>query len=75
MEYTSNASTYAGTVSGEHDGGRQSGILPKKRPKSAIFGLGYGFPLHSLVPYLRNTDIRTPHNVFYLRSATADGWV
>jgi hypothetical protein len=33
--------------------------------ETTVFGFGYGYPLGDLVPYLRNTALRTPHNVFF----------
>jgi hypothetical protein len=30
-----------------------------------LIGFGYGFPLGDLVPYMKNSDTRTPHNIFY----------
>jgi hypothetical protein len=32
---------------------------------STFLGLGYGYPLNDLVPYLRGQQIRSPHNVFF----------
>jgi O-antigen ligase len=34
-------------------------------PRSLIFGLGYGYPINSLVAELKQSDIRSPHNIFY----------
>lgn len=39
-----------------------------------LIGNGYGFPLKDLVPYLRNTEIRTPHNIFFFALGYT-GWV
>ena len=33
--------------------------------QTTFLGFGYGYPLGDLVPYLRNTSLRTPHNVFF----------
>lgn len=32
---------------------------------TTLFGMGYGYPLPDLVPYLRGQQIRSPHNVFF----------
>jgi len=34
--------------------------------KTSLLGLGYGFPLNELVPYLLDSATRTPHNLFFL---------
>jgi hypothetical protein len=41
---------------------------------TAAFGRGYGFPLSSLVPYIRNEVLRTPHNAFFYALGYS-GWV
>lgn len=40
----------------------------------ALLGNGYGFPLKDLVPYLKDQDLRTPHNVFYYALGYS-GWI
>jgi len=42
--------------------------------ETALFGLGYGFPLSSLVTYIRDEVIRTPHNAFFY-SLGYCGWL
>ncbi len=42
-----------------------------KSPVTAIFGLGYGYPIGQLVPALRNVDIRSPHSVFHFTLANS----
>jgi len=39
-----------------------------------LVGNGYGFPLKDLVPYLKNSDVRTPHNVFFYALGYT-GWI
>jgi hypothetical protein len=40
---------------------------------TTFFGLGYGYPIADLVPYLRDQEIRSPHNVFFYALAYG-GW-
>lgn len=42
--------------------------------ETTFFGMGYGFPLPNLVSYLRNQQIRSPHNVFFYALGYT-GWV
>jgi hypothetical protein len=42
--------------------------------KTALWGLGYGFPLGDLVPYLEDHFIRTPHNAFFYALGYT-GWI
>lgn len=42
--------------------------------KTAVLGLGYGFPLGDLVPYLEGSSIRTPHNEFFFALGYT-GWI
>ncbi len=39
-----------------------------------LIGPGYGFPLKNLVNYLREKDLRTPHNIFYYALGYS-GWI
>lgn len=39
-----------------------------------LIGHGYGFRLGSLVPYLNNSEIRTPHNIFFFVLGYS-GWI
>jgi O-Antigen ligase len=39
-----------------------------------LIGPGYGFPLKDLVKYLREKDLRTPHNIFYYALGYS-GWI
>jgi hypothetical protein len=41
--------------------------------ETTAFGLGYGYPIGDLVPYLRDQEIRSPHNVFFYALAYG-GW-
>jgi hypothetical protein len=40
----------------------------------ALLGHGYGFPLNELVPYLKDSATRTPHNVFFYALGYT-GWI
>lgn len=41
---------------------------------TAAFGRGYGFPLSSLVPYIKGEVVRTPHNAFFYALGYS-GWI
>jgi hypothetical protein len=45
-----------------------------QKSNDALIGLGYGFALGDLVPYLQGSAIRTPHNVFFYALAYG-GWL
>src|SRR5262249_38260250 len=42
--------------------------------ETTLLGHGYGYPLHDLMPDLRGTDVRTPHNVFFYCLGYS-GWI
>lgn len=41
---------------------------------NALFGLGYGYPIGDLVPYLEGDFIQTPHDVFFYALGYT-GWI
>jgi O-antigen ligase/polysaccharide polymerase Wzy-like membrane protein len=64
-QYSEHAESYAGTVSWRTEWWRAIWAAVFENPTTALIGLGYGFPLGDLVPYLHGSVIRTPHNVFF----------
>jgi hypothetical protein len=64
-EYTDAATTYAGTVTWRTEWWRAIWDRINVEDTTALFGLGYGYPLGDLVPYLQGEVIRTPHNIFF----------
>jgi hypothetical protein len=77
QEYTSskNIGMYAGTVSWRTRWWKAiwSSVNDESLTRTLI-GNGYGFPLGDLVPYLRNVELRTPHNVFFFALGYS-GWI
>jgi hypothetical protein len=69
QEYSSNASTYAGTIAWRENWWKAIREIVFQSPQTTVFGLGYGYPIGDLVPYLKNQDIRSPHSVFYFTLA------
>lgn len=68
-EYSSNSQTYAGTVKWRETWWRAIRDLVFDKPTTTVFGLGFGYPIKDLVSYLGNSDIRSPHSVFYFTLA------
>ena len=68
-----NADFYAGTVSWRKKWWDAIWADAHSDVGTALFGRGYGFELKSLVPYLRDNDVRSPHNVFFFNLGYA-GW-
>ncbi len=64
-EYSSNSAVYAGTVEWRQKWWKAIQDEVMKDKVSLLFGLGYGYPIKDLVPYLKGMDIRTPHSVLY----------
>lgn len=70
-----NAAFYAGTAHWRQMWWREIWSSVHDSPETALLGYGYGFPLYSLVPYLRNfDDLRTPHSEFYFCLGYT-GWI
>jgi hypothetical protein len=68
-EYSPGAGSYAGTISWRENWWKAIRAEVFKRKVTTVFGLGYGYPIGQLVPALRNSDIRSPHSVFYFTLA------
>lgn len=75
QEYTDSRNTafYAGTISWRTRWWNAIWNSVNESQSKMLIGNGYGFPLGNLVPYLRNTDIRTPHNIFFFALGYS-GW-
>ena len=69
-----NADLYAGTTSWRTNWWAAIWSSVHLRTETTLLGHGYGFPLHDLVPYLRDSDVRTPHNVFF-DALGYSGWI
>lgn len=65
QEYSSNAGVYAGTVTWRTTWWKAIRESVMVDAPTFLFGHGYGYPLKDLVPYTRDTDLRTPHSIFY----------
>jgi hypothetical protein len=63
-EYSSNSQTYAGTIQWRENWWKAIREAVFEKPSTAVFGLGYGYPIGNLVPYIKG-DIRSPHSVLY----------
>jgi hypothetical protein len=64
-EYNTDAKAYNSTVEWRTKWWRAIWDKVNTDTNSTFIGLGYGYPLGNLVPYLRNQVIRTPHSVFF----------
>ena len=76
QEYTAsrNVGFYAGTISWRTRWWSAIWSSVGESLTKIFIGNGYGFPLKDLVPYLKNMDIRTPHNIFFFALGYS-GWV
>jgi hypothetical protein len=76
QEFTSEADSYAGTISWRTTWWKEIWTSVHANTVRTFFGHGYGFPLADLVHY-KGTDViatRTPHNIFYYALGYT-GWV
>jgi hypothetical protein len=75
-DYTGSEDTamYAGTISWRQKWWHAIWANSQENRTNLIIGPGYGFLLKNLVTYLKNVDIRTPHNIFYFALGYT-GWV
>jgi hypothetical protein len=64
-EFSTSADAYAGTVTWRKSWWSAIWDSVHADTATTLAGHGYGYPLGDLVPYLRNVEIRTPHNVFF----------
>jgi hypothetical protein len=75
LEYSrKNTSMYAGTASWRTMWWSAIWRSVHVKTETTLLGYGYGFPLHDLMPELRGTDVRTPHNVFFYCLGYS-GWI
>jgi O-antigen ligase len=70
-ELSPGSTIYAGTIAWRENWWKAIRQEVFKSPVTAIFGFGYGYPINQLVPALRNSDIRSPHSVFYFTLANS----
>ena len=63
------AQTYTGTVQWRENWWKAIRAEVFETPATAVFGLGYGYPIKDLVPYLKGLDVRSPHSVLYFTLA------
>jgi hypothetical protein len=68
-EYSTNAGTYAGTIKWRENWWKAIREKVSEKYSTVVFGMGYGYPIADLVPYLKGFDIRTPHSMFYFNLA------
>jgi hypothetical protein len=64
-EYNPEADGYANTIDWRTRWWQEIWETVHADDTTALLGLGYGYRLGDLVPYLRGQVIRTPHNVFF----------
>jgi hypothetical protein len=69
-----NTSYYAGTIQWRETWWRAIWTNSQENKTLLLVGPGYGFMLKNLVSYLRQMDIRTPHNIFFYALGYS-GWV
>ena len=69
QEYSQNTGFYAGTIYWRTEWWKEIRYLVFQKYSTTLFGLGYGYPLKNLVPYLKDSKVRSPHNVFYFTLA------
>jgi O-antigen ligase len=68
-EYSKNTWYYSGTIYWRTEWWKEIRYLVFQKYSTTLFGLGYGYPLKNLVPYLKDVDVRSPHNIFYFTLA------
>lgn len=73
-EFSRSADQFAGTVSWRKNWWNAIWDSVHADSTTTLIGHGYGYPLGELVPYLKNAEIRTPHNVFFYALAYG-GWI
>ncbi len=69
QEYSSNSQTYAGTIQWREKWWRAIREEVSEHTSTLLLGMGYGYPISNLVPYLKGKDIRSPHSIFYFNLA------
>jgi hypothetical protein len=76
QDYTNsrNVGFYAGTISWRTRWWSAIWSSVDESLTTTLIGNGYGFPLKDLVPYLKNMDLRTPHNIFFFALGYS-GWI
>jgi hypothetical protein len=69
QDYSTNAQIYAGTIYWRETWWKAIREKVFEKYSTAVFGLGYGYPINDLVPYLKGREIRSPHSIFYFNLA------
>ncbi len=69
-----NVSFYSGTIKWRKMWWEAIWQNSQENYTNLLIGPGYGFPLKNLVNYLKDKDLRTPHNVFYYALGYS-GWI
>jgi len=69
-----NVNFYSGTIKWRKMWWHAIWVNSQENYTNLLIGPGYGFPLKNLVNYLRDPDLRTPHNVFYYALGYT-GWI
>ncbi|HZF39578.1 MAG TPA: O-antigen ligase family protein [Blastocatellia bacterium] len=72
--YSESAAITAGTVEWRKTWWEAIWNSVHETDTGTLFGHGYGFPIADLVTYLKNGNIRTPHNIFFFCLAHG-GWI
>jgi hypothetical protein len=72
--YSESADATAGTVEWRKTWWKAIWDSVHETNTGILFGHGYGFPIADLVTYLKNENIRTPHNIFFFCLAHG-GWI
>jgi hypothetical protein len=69
-----NVNFYSGTIKWRKMWWHAIWVNSQENFTNLLIGPGYGFPLKNLVSYLKDPDLRTPHNVFYYALGYT-GWI
>jgi hypothetical protein len=70
QEYSSSAAGFAGTVAWRQNWWKAIREEVSRNYSTLAFGLGYGYPINRLVPYLKGQeDLHTPHSILYFNLA------
>lgn len=73
-EYNPDANGLAGTVSWRKKWWSAIWDAVHQEHITTLLGMGYGYPLSYLVPYIRESRVRSPHNFFYYALGYS-GWM
>ena len=71
---STNVGFYKGTITWRETWWKAIWQNSTENETNLLIGPGYGFPLKDLVEYLKEKDLRTPHNIFYYALGYS-GWI